>query len=364
MPTFTGSVKVKICEAIYTKVYDEDDHDVEKEQPVLIDPYVTIYVDEILVDRTTTKQQTFRPVWNEHFTTEVNGGQNLGLTLFHDDASIPADDFIAKCNLSFDELANIAKQTGSSETELWMDLEPIGKIHVVIELQPQEDAAAKVTWEFIEHHEVNRRSAMGVRVHQVNGHKFMATLFRQPTFCSHCRGFIWGIGKQGYQCQVCRCVVHKRCHESVVMKCPRMKDFTPEELVPGRFGINIPHRFTAHTYKRPTFCDHCGSLLYGLCDQGLHCDACNMNIHKRCQKNVANNCGINSKQLAEILRAIGISIGKPKSTTKTSVSEFENKLGTPSSEASPSSPLSTALDKDVASTELDKEGEPLLDCAS
>lgn len=36
-----------------------------------------------------------------------------------------------------------------------------------------------------------RRGAMRRRVHQVNGHKFMATLLRQPTFCSLCRDFIW-----------------------------------------------------------------------------------------------------------------------------------------------------------------------------
>ena len=39
-----------------------------------------------------------------------------------------------------------------------------------------------------------RRGAMRRRVHQVNGHKFMATYFRQPTFCSICKEFIWSVG--------------------------------------------------------------------------------------------------------------------------------------------------------------------------
>lgn len=38
-----------------------------------------------------------------------------------------------------------------------------------------------------------------------------------------------------------------------------------------------------------------------------------MNIHKRCQKNVANNCGINTRQMAEILGQIGVS---PNAETK------------------------------------------------
>uniref|UniRef100_A0A8B9I160 Protein kinase C, beta a n=1 Tax=Astyanax mexicanus TaxID=7994 RepID=A0A8B9I160_ASTMX len=88
-------------------------------------------------------------------------------------------------------------------------------------------------------------------VHEVKDHKFIARFFKQPTFCSHCTDFIWGFGKQGF---------HK-------------------------------HKFKVHTYSSPTFCDHCGSLLYGLIHQGMKCDNCMMNIHKRCVTNVPSLCG-------------------------------------------------------------------------
>ncbi|CAD5224336.1 unnamed protein product [Bursaphelenchus okinawaensis] len=157
-----------------------------------------------------------------------------------------------------------------------------------------------------------RRGAMRRKIHEVTGHKFMALFLRQPTFCAHCKDFIWGIGKQGYQCQICTVVVHKRCHQEVVWKCPGSRTDAIDELqnegndLVGRFNINMPHRFSVHSYKRPTFCDHCGSMLYGLIRQGLQCQVCELNVHKRCQRNVANNCGINARQMAAELAQLGL----------------------------------------------------------
>ncbi|XP_030033759.1 protein kinase C isoform X4 [Manduca sexta] len=320
---FSGTVRVRVCEATGLRPTDfQKRHNMTfgkpDDQP--IDPYVSIDADEHHLARSSTKPKTFDPVWNETFSHEVHNVGSLGITVFHD-AAIPPDDFVANCTIPFEDLMLRDKEA----TDFWVDLEPQGKLHLKIDLiwnsQGAESAAGAGAGaargrgrEFKEGAGfARRRGAMRRRVHQVNGHKFMATFLRQPTFCSHCREFIWGLGKQGYQCQVCTCVVHKRCHSLVVTKCPGMKE--EQQSVAGvsggqRFNVNVPHRFVVHSYKRFTFCDHCGSLLYGLIKQGLQCEVCSMNVHKRCQKNVANNCGINTKVMAEILNEMGISPDK------------------------------------------------------
>lgn len=110
---FTGTLKITVCEACGLRPTDfQKRHNVTfgklDDQP--IDPYVTIDVDEQHLDRTTTKQKTFDPVWNESFSHDVQAAINLELTVFHD-AAIPPDDFVANCAISFEDLIQKEKES-------------------------------------------------------------------------------------------------------------------------------------------------------------------------------------------------------------------------------------------------------------
>ncbi|CAG9560323.1 unnamed protein product [Danaus chrysippus] len=111
------------------------------------------------------------------------------------------------------------------------------------------------------------------KIHEVNGHRFAAKFFRQPTFCAFCKEFLWGFGKQGYRCIVCQTAVHKRCHNKLLGKCPGSTAYSEATVyLRERFKVDVPHRFRPHQFMSPTFCDHCGALLCGFFKQGLKCE--------------------------------------------------------------------------------------------
>ncbi|XP_042711100.1 protein kinase C epsilon type isoform X5 [Chrysemys picta bellii] len=313
MVVFNGLLKIKICEAVNLKPTPWSlRHAVgPRPQTFLLDPYIALNVDDSRIGQTSTKQKTNSPAWNDEFVTDVCNGRKIEMAVFHD-APIGYDDFVANCTIQFEDLL----QNGSRHFEDWIDLEPEGRVYVIIDLSGSSGEAPKDNEERVFRERMRPRKRQGAvrrRVHQVNGHKFMATYLRQPTYCSHCRDFIWGvIGKQGYQCQVCTCVVHKRCHELIITKCAGLKkqETHDEQVGSQRFSVNMPHKFSIHNYKVPTFCDHCGSLLWGLLRQGLQCKVCKMNVHRRCETNVAPNCGVDARGIAKVLADLGVTPDK------------------------------------------------------
>uniref|UniRef100_A0A7N8Y964 Serine/threonine-protein kinase n=1 Tax=Mastacembelus armatus TaxID=205130 RepID=A0A7N8Y964_9TELE len=62
-----------------------------------------------------------------------------------------------------------------------------------------------------------------------------------------------------------------------------------------------PHALFVHSYKAPTFCDYCGEMLWGLVRQGLKCEGCGLNYHKRCAFKIPNNCtGVRKRRLSNV----------------------------------------------------------------
>ncbi|XP_015783635.1 calcium-dependent protein kinase C-like [Tetranychus urticae] len=134
---------------------------------------------------------------------------------------------------------------------------------------------------------------MPSKIHSVAGHQFKATLLTSPTFCSHCDGFIFGFGKQGYQCKGCVCVVHKRCHNAVKNQC-KVGENDQDLLNEDQQDVGESHTFEVRTYLSPTFCNHCGSILTGLVHQGLKCKDCGVNVHRKCSKYFPVKCEHNA----------------------------------------------------------------------
>ena len=100
MVGFSGTLKLEIFEASDLKPTSLHHHGVKLTN---IDPYVSIYVDEIYLAQTQAKGKTSTPKWEEAFEKFIDHGEILGLTVFHK-AILPPDPFVANVTVPFEQL--------------------------------------------------------------------------------------------------------------------------------------------------------------------------------------------------------------------------------------------------------------------
>uniref|UniRef100_A0A671XTW8 Protein kinase C n=1 Tax=Sparus aurata TaxID=8175 RepID=A0A671XTW8_SPAAU len=244
------------------------------------------------------KKPTMYPPWSTTFDAHIHRGRIMHVMVKDRTAELKSETTVA-----LDSLATQCKKE-NGKLEIWLDLKPQGRLKMEAryylekcESEPEREGL------FALH---QRRGAIKqAKIHIVKCHEFSATFFPQPTFCSVCKEFVWGLNKQGYQCRQCNAAIHKKCIDKVIAKCTGSAINSKETMIhKERFKIDMPHRFKVYNYKSPTFCEHCGTLLWGLAKQGLKCEECSMNVHHKCEKKVANLCGVNQKLMAEALAII------------------------------------------------------------
>lgn len=308
-----------------------DKEDLEQPTGSVFDPYCAVNVLESVRTATGTtqlvqKKKTVYPEWNKCFDSHLYDGRQIQIIVKNKKPDI----FMCEFQSTVKNLAQRCHENGEVAT-IWLEMKPTGKLQVQLKCFSEENDTSQ---SMIKDNSpqtmtpeeksntgalTRRRGAMRqAKVYEHRGHQYLAHYFRAPTYCSYCSEFIWGVmNKQGYKCKECQMAVHKRCYEQVLGKCPgggtetsdtkghtELRNAHQNERLKERFNLNMPHRFKVHNYMSPTFCDHCGTMLYGLFRQGLKCEVCNFNVHHKCQKNVPHLCGVNQKLLSEAMREV------------------------------------------------------------
>jgi novel protein kinase C epsilon type len=103
MVSFNGLMKLMIFEAVDLRPTDFATRHQVNRNLQLIDPYIQVAVDQDVCACTTTKTKTFKPTWNEEFSVEIQSGQIVSLTVFHN-GGILGDEFVANCSIALEDL--------------------------------------------------------------------------------------------------------------------------------------------------------------------------------------------------------------------------------------------------------------------
>eukprot|EP00794_Sanderia_malayensis_P020248 gene20248-22231_t len=326
MAGFSGVMKLRVIEALEL----ESGHvrlPFGTGKLTTIDPCLQVNIDDENIAKTVAKSRTFSPFWNEEFTATLHNARNLNMTVFHN-AVVGPDLFVANINVPLQEIIE------EGQPDLWIILEPAGKIHVFVELKSGHPAAVcllrprKVS----DGEAVSDWSSTAI-VHKLNGvyskkEIVIILVKKQNEGMQSVEGFIKSMDTNSWprflNSRHFVLIVLTLFGAFVISKATNVKfvlvlfirDATKMSSsnrsasissVSSGFSIDVPHKFAVYNYKRPTFCEHCGSLLYGIMRQGMKCSSCEMNVHKRCHHLVPNNCGLDLPKMAKKLAELGIS---------------------------------------------------------
>ncbi|KAI1234379.1 hypothetical protein IHE44_0003424, partial [Lamprotornis superbus] len=214
------------------------------------------------------KKPTMYPEWKSTFDAHIYEGRVIQIVLMK-----AAEEPLSEVTVGVSVLAERCKK-GNGKAEFWLDLQPQGKVLMAVQYFLEDSDCRQSMREEEGTVTINRRGAIKqAKIHYIKNHEFIATFFGQPTFCSVCRDFVWGLNKQGYKCRQCNAAIHKKCIDKIIGRCTGTAANSRDTMFQKeRFNIDMPHRFRVYNYMSPTFCDHCGSLLWGLVRQGLKCE--------------------------------------------------------------------------------------------
>uniref|UniRef100_A0A3B4Y2G1 Protein kinase C n=1 Tax=Seriola lalandi dorsalis TaxID=1841481 RepID=A0A3B4Y2G1_SERLL len=296
-------------------------------QEEVLNPYCAVHMKEAIDTEKgqvyKQKKPTMYPPWSTTFDAHIHRGRIMHVMVKDRTAELKSEATVALDSLA----ARCKKENG--KLEIWLELKPQGRLLMEARyFLEKSDAESEREQDGLFALHQRRGAIKQAKVHVVKCHEFSATFFPQPTFCSVCKEFVWYVTDSRYQKNhqishfPCRCISHVTCFLSTAGGLTSRVTSIHKE----RFKIDMPHRFKVYNYKSPTFCEHCGTLLWGLAKQGLKCEECGMNVHHKCQKKVANLCGVNQKLMAEAL-AIIESKQQAKSTRESEIIGREGPVG-------------------------------------
>ncbi|KAI8614387.1 kinase-like domain-containing protein [Chytriomyces sp. MP71] len=188
-------------------------------------------------------------------------------------------------------------KTSKAGMEVWLDLEPAGKLAVKINF-------VAVAGKLQRRNKTIMRNAPVQKVFPKKGHKLAPTSFYQVMKCAVCYEFL--VSAQGYQCQACKYTCHKKCQPRVFSKC-----ITLGETEKGEEGgedqlmrHKIPHRFEETYSLGLNWCCHCGYMLPLTKKECKRCSECGITAHTTCSLLVPSLCGLNSDLIDQMKKAI------------------------------------------------------------